>query len=444
MGISISAGSFDSSGLISQLVQIASQPITDLQTKQSNINSAVSTLSTFASRLGTLKTDANLMSTSSSYNAYSATSTDTSVVASTTGSATAGSYSVTVNQLASIEKLRSNTQASSTDALGMSGSLSLQVGTGSAVDIDIASTDSLTDVAAKIAKSGARVTASVLYDGSNYRLALQGMDTGAANAINVTQNGLDLGLNDSANVYQKAQDAKLTVDGLDITRPTNSVSSVIPGVTLALTKPGVTSTVTVNSDTTKLEQNINTFISAYNAIVNAGHTATGYGSTAATNAVLQGDSTIRGSLDKLAGLAGGLIPGTTGKYQTLGSVGIKLGQDGTLSFDSDTFESAIASDPDNVRKLFVTDSQTGATGVMKMFSDAVDSMTLNNDSTINARQTALKTQSSNIDDEITDKQRYVDSYQTQLKAQYSNLDAIMSKYSTMSTAIANIGSTSSG
>ena len=437
-------GSFDSSGLVSQLVAIAQQPITDLQTRQSTLNSAVSTMNTYVSRLSTLRANAATMADPTGYSSFSATSSDTSVVTSTGIGAQPGSYAVNVTQLASIEKLRSNTQASSSAALGMSGTLALQIGSGTAVNLSIASTDTLGDIATKISQSGARVSASVLYDGTNYRLAVQGLDTGAANAINVTQTGFDLGLQKPANVYQAASDAKLTVDGLDITRPTNSISGVIPGVTMALTKPGVSSTVNVATDTTALKTKLNGFVSAFNDIANATHTATGYGSTKATNTFLQGNSTLRRAFDTITGLVANAVPGATGRYTTLGSVGIKLANDGTLTFDSTAFDTAAAADPGGVSKLFVTDTSSGATGIMKSMTTSIDTLMKDNSSPMKSAIAALTKRSSNITDEMANKQTRVDAYQTQLKRQYSNLDVIMSKYSAMATAITNMTPTTSG
>ncbi|MDB4943516.1 MAG: Flagellar hook-associated protein FliD [Labilithrix sp.] len=437
-------GSFDSSGLITQLVNIAQQPISDLQTKKQSITSAVSTMNTFSSRLSTLRMNANTMAENSGYASFSTTSSDAAVVASASGTAQAGSYSVNVTSLAAIEKRRGSTEASSSTALNMAGTLNLKVGSGTAVDVTIAATDTLGDIAAKIAKSGARVAASVLYDGTSYRLSLQGSDTGAANALTVTENGLDLGLNAPGAVFQSATDAKLTIDGLAITRPTNSVSGAIPGVTLALTKPGVTSTVSIASDTSALKTKITGFVSAYNDIVNAGHSATGYSTIKATNAILQGETSIRRALDGFARIVGSAVPGTTGKYTTLGSVGMKLANDGTLSFDSSKFDTAVAADPDGVRKLFVTDPATGSTGVMKSLMTSIDALTTGASSPIKSRIAAFQARSTAIDTSVAEKQKRVDAYEIQLKKQYSQLDQIMSKYSSMSSAINSISNSSNG
>lgn len=433
-------GSFDSSGVVTQLVAIAHQPIDALNTRQTQLNSAVSTLGTFSSRLATLKANTNTLLDTTSYSSITASSTDTSVAVSSTGAAQVGSYSVQVTGLASAQKLRSDTQTDSATALGMTGTLSIQVGTGTSVPIDVAATDTLADIATKLSSSGARISASVLFDGSTYRLSVQGLDTGAANAFTITQSGFDLGLEKPVNKYQSAADASLVVDGVNITRPTNQITGVIPGVTLAVTKIGVTSTVNVGSDTTTLKSKINGFVSAFNDIVNASHTATGYGSAKASNPILAGDSSIRRVVDLLARTVSSAVPGTSGAYTTLASIGIHLTTAGTLTFDSTKLDAGILADPGGVRKLFVTDASLGATGVMKTLGTAIDSFTTGAGAPIQSRIDALTASSKGIDDLVAQKQLRVDAYEAQLKKQFTNLDVMMSKFNSMSSAIGSIGS----
>lgn len=431
-------GGFDASGVITQLVAIAKRPIDDIDTKKSQLDSASSTMSLFSSRLSTLRATANALSDATGYSSFAVSSTDASVVTSASGAAQAGTYEVQVTQLASSQKLRSDTQASSGTALGMSGTLSISVGGADAVPVTVTATDTLGDIATKLAKSGARISASVLYDGSTYRLSIQGLDTGAANGFTIAQSGLDLGLDKPANLHQSAQDAKLVVDGISITRPTNQISEVIPGVTMALTKVGVTSTVRVASDTTVLKAKIQGFVSAYNDIVNAGHTATGYSGTKATNPVLAGESSIRRALDQFARLVGSAVPGTSGAYTTLGSVGVKLGSNGTLTFDGAKLDAAIVKDPDGVRRLFITDTGLGASGVMKTMATTIDALVTGSTSPIKARIDALAAKSKRLDESRVDKQRNIDRYEQQLRKQFSALDQAMSKYQAMSAAIGTL------
>jgi flagellar hook-associated protein 2 len=229
------SGGFDASGVIEQLVSIARQPIVEAEQKKLLVDQATSTVNAFSSRLSSFRSAALALSDTSGYASYGAASSDPAVVASASGGAQAGSYAIAVTQLASAQKLRSSTFASSSTALGLAGQLTVQVGSQTAVNVNVTATDTLSDVATKLAASGARITASVLFDGTSYRLSLQGADSGAANAFTVSQSGLDLGLANPANVYQTAKDAMLTVDGMAITRSTNSISGVIPGVTMALT-----------------------------------------------------------------------------------------------------------------------------------------------------------------------------------------------------------------
>lgn len=432
------SGGFDASGVITQLVAIAKKPVDALNTKKSLVDSAVSTMNTFSSRLASLKATTNTLLDTSGYASFGATSSDTSVVTSATGAAQAGTYDVQVNKLASSQKLRGNSQASSGTALGVTGSLSVTVGSGSPMSINVTSSDTLGDIATKLATSGQRISASVLYDGTNYRLSVQGLDTGAVSAFTITQSGLDLGFEDPANLYQAAGDAKLTVDGLAISRPTNQVSGVIPGVTLALTKPGVTSTVRVSSDTTLLKTKISGFVSAYNDIVNASHSATGYGTVKASNSVLAGDSSLRRAADGFARIIGSAVPGASGLYTTVGSVGVTLGTNGLLTFDGAKLDAAIVKDPDGVRRLFVTDPSIGATGIMKTIASSIDTLVTASNSPIKARIAALTASSTRIDTSIAEKQKRLDDYEQQLRKQYAALDSTMSKYSSLSSMISGI------
>lgn len=436
-------GGFDSSGVISQLVAIAKKPAEALAARKQQVDSASTTMSQFSSRIGTFKINANSLADAAGYSSYSVTSSDTSVVASANGSAQAGNYDIAVTQLATAQKLRGDAQSSGSAPLGMTGTLSIQVGTNTAVGVTVAATDTLGDIATKISASGAKVSASVLFDGTNYRLAVQGLDSGVANAFTISQSGLDLGLANPANINQQALDAKFTVDGLPITRSTNQVTGVIPGVTLALTKTGATSTIRVASDTTTLKQKIGFLVSSYNDLVNASHTATGYSGTKATNPVLAGDPSMRRTVDTLARIVSSAVPGASGSFTSLGSVGLTLASNGTLSLDSTKFDAAIAKDPDSVRRLFITDTGLGATGIMKTLATTADSFVNGSSSPIKARMDALAALSKNIDESANKKLDAVDAYEQQLKKQFAALDIAMSKYNTMSAAISGIGSGSS-
>lgn len=442
MAIQLSGlGGFDSAGLVDQLVAVAQKPVAALSTKKGQVDSASLTMSSFSNKLSTLKTAATALATPAGFVSMAATSSDTALVGSVSGSAAAGSYSVSVQQLAKAQKTRSDAQVSSTTALGQAGELSFQIGAGTPVTVDVVATDTLTDIAAKISRTGARVSAGIINAGGSFRLSLQGLDTGESNAITFTEGGtINLGLSNAANKVESAQDAKLTVDGLAVTRPTNSVADAIPGVTLALTKPTTTpATVTIASDSSALKTKLNAFVTAYNDIVNSAHSATGYGSAKASNAVLAGDSAIRRSLDKVTALVTGQIAGTTAAspFRSLAGVGISSSKDGTLTLDAAKLDAALAKDPVAVSRLFVTDTATGATGVMKTLSDSIGDL-VSTSGAIKTRQDALTAQSKRVAASIEEKQKRIDEYEAGLKKQFAALDQAMSKYSSMASSLSSL------
>lgn len=442
------AGSgLDVNAIITALMSSESSTLTTFQSKQQNINAATSTLSSFSSNLSSLQSAARALNSTTGFSSYAATSSSPAIVATATGAATTGAYSLTVNALAREQRTYSTTQSSSTTALGMTGTLGLTIGSGSPFHVSVASTDTLTDIATKISSSGARVSASVIYTGSAYTLQVRGLDTGAANAITFGESGFSLGLSTPANTVQSAQDASLTLDGMTITRATNQVQGVIPGVTLALTNTTTGSppvAINVSPDGTSLKTKIRTFVTAYNSVITSGHAAAGYGSQAASNPILAGDSTIRGAMDKLATIMDSAVPGTTGAYSSLGTVGLSANNDGSLTLNTAKFDAALAADPTSVAKLFITDTSTGATGVMDTFSKLVDTLTLDPTSPIRSEMDSYSSESRNLTDEITREQSRLTAYQATLRTQFANLDAQVSKYKSIQAAMPTTTTTSTG
>lgn len=439
------ASGIDTQSMIDGLMSVAKVPLQQLDARKKDIDAASTTISTFSSKLAALKTAALALSTSTGFSAFSASSTDAAVVANVSGSASAASYAVEVSQLARGQKSRSDVFADGTTALGQSGTLSVKVGAGTSFDVSIASTDSLLDIANKITGSGARVSASLMNTGSGYRLLVQGLDSGGDNAFMITESGTTLGLDQPAAVYQTAQDAKLTVDGMSITSKTNQITGVIPGVTLALAKTTTApATVSVAGDSSQLKTKINALVTAYNNMVTTAHNATGFGTQKADNSVLAGDRSIRESMARVARLVGGAVPGSSGKYTTLASVGITLKQDGTMSFDGSKMDAALTADPATVARLFVTDTTTGATGVMKSLMTAVDGLVLGKGSPVQSRLDALSAQSAALQksrDRMSDR---LDQYQAQLKKQFTDMDLAVNKYNSLQSAVAGIATSGTG
>lgn len=446
MSITISglASGLDVNTIIDGLVKAESVPLTVLQTKKSNLNAASSTISNIETKLAALRAAATALADPVQFSSFATTSSDSAVVPTVSGAPAVGAYDVLVDAIATEQRTYSNTQSSSTSDLGMSGSVSVQVGSGTSFDVAVETGDSLSEIASKINKSGARVSASVLYDGTDYRIQVRGLDTGEANAVTLTETGTALGLDDPANIFQKAQNAKLHVDGIEVQRSTNQIVGVIPGVTFAVTKKTASAaTISVASDPAALATKINAFVKAYNDVVTAGHNAAGYGQTSASNATLAGDASIRTMLDKLQRVIGSPVAGASGKYSTVLAVGLASNRDGTISLDTTKLNAAIAADPSSVSRLFVVDAKSASTGMMGTMQSTIDGLTSGKYASLQLRIDALAKLATRCDDDATALQRRIDAYKTLLTKQFSALEKIMTATKTQTQALDNIKSVNS-
>jgi flagellar hook-associated protein 2 len=443
-------GGIDTSSLVTNLVAIENQPVQTMQTNQSNMQSAVSTLSSFSQALSALSNAATTLSDPTTFSAMAATSSDSSIAASASGSPAAGQWSVSVSQIAQAQRTMSTGQSSSSDALGMSGTLGITLANGTTASVNISATDSLSDIANAINSSGLALQAGVMYDGSQYHLLVSGNSTGASNAITFDESNITgtdpttgaavsispLGLSASGANIQTAQDAKATVGGVAVTSPTNQIANAIPGVTLAVTQPTTSpATITVAGDSTGLQSQIQTFVSAYNAVISAGQTDAGYGTTAASNSLLQGDEAIHSAMDQLSQLIGEQV-GSTGNYTTMASIGLTLNDDGSLSFDTSTFSAAVAADPTDVTNMFVSNSATGSTtGLMSQFNSVINTLTDPTTGAVQSEINGYQSRITNIGTQITNAQARVTAYQTQLQNEFTQMNTMLQTYKQQSSTL---------
>jgi flagellar hook-associated protein 2 len=280
----------------------------------------------------------------------SSSNTDVLALTSAGISATSGSHEITVSQLAQTSSVYTDA-ISSGDTL--SGSLTIQVGSGAPQTITLGdSSKSLTGLASAINLAGIGVKASVISDAKGSRLSIVSGTSGAEGTVTVSGNLTDetTGAAVGTQVGQTGQNARLTVDGIDIESTSNVVTTAIPGVSFQLlaksSSPVQVQIVNASSD---ISTAVNSFVTAYNAVVSDIATQQGKDSTGAAEP-LSGNPTlalIQSSLSQalLGGAASGSISG-------LSQLGINIGQDGKLSYSSSTLLSTLDSNFDDVLGYF--------------------------------------------------------------------------------------------
>lgn len=294
-----------------------------------------------------------------------------------------GSYTLEVTQLASAHKLGGDTYGDATSELGLSGSMSLVAGDNfTAGDVNITEDMTLEDIAGAINdQSGTTgVSASVLkVSNDEYMLVLSAKDTGQE--IKFDTDGADttlaqsLGLLDAAGDYTKelvpADQAIFSVDGVEVTRSSNTVDDVIDGVTLYLyaEEEGTEITLEVENDASGAYTAIEAFVDAYNElrsfiIDNQAYEA---GEGADEDAVLFGDSV----LSSVASTVYDALSFSTDSETSasLSAIGISYDESNYLVIDEEELENALVSDYDDVVSLFSFSGKTGSDELLVLESD---------------------------------------------------------------------------
>ncbi|MFI4941027.1 MAG: flagellar filament capping protein FliD, partial [Burkholderiales bacterium] len=206
------------------------------------------------------------------------------------------------------------------------------------------------------------VTATIINDGSSspYRLSLTSNTTGAASSMKISVNGdaalSNLLSNDPAgtqNLTQSvnAQNSALTINGIPITSANNTVSGAIQGVTLNLSQVGTTS-VAIGKNSTSVQSAVSALVTAYNTLNSTLNAATAYNATTQTAGPLIGDSGIQTIRAQLRQLIGTPVAGASQNLNSLGQLGITFQNDGSMSLNTSTLQSALTNNFSSVGALF--------------------------------------------------------------------------------------------
>ena len=265
-------------------------------------------------------------------------------LSSADSTAAAGSHTVVIDSLAQTSSNYSGTIANATDEL--SGTITIQVGSGQASTVTVdSSSNTLATLANAINSAALGVKASVITDSSGSRLSLVSGNSGAAGQLTISSNLNDAttGVNNIGfSVGQLGKDASLTVDGVSVTSPSNTVSGAIAGVTFQLlgSAPGSPVQVEVTNDNTDISTAVNSFVTAYNAVINDINTQEGNDSSGNPEP-LYGNPTLAMIQSQLAG---SLFEGTaSGSISNITQLGISMNNDGTLALNADTLNSVLNS-----------------------------------------------------------------------------------------------------
>jgi flagellar hook-associated protein 2 len=355
----------DINTIIADTMAVAREPETVLTNEETTLNNQISAWQAVNTLVLSLNTDSATLSNPDTYNAKTVTSSDSSLLTATADkTSSTGQYYVTVNSLATSQQLISQGYSdTSTSALG-TGTVSVQVGTGKSINVTLDSTnDTLTGLCSAINNASAGVTASVINDGSSsnsYHLLLTSNTGGTGGEMTITSN-LSGGTSPTLTEMQAATNSSVTLGqgsgAITVTGNSNTLTNVIPGVTLNLNSADKNTSVTLNisSDTSSIGTDIATWIDDYNNLMDDMTTQFTYDTTTQTSGTLFGDGTLESMQSELQNMIGMQVTGASSSACLLSQIGITTDDSNNhLDLDATTLESALSDGGSNIQKLFST------------------------------------------------------------------------------------------
>ncbi|WKX26850.1 flagellar filament capping protein FliD [Tatumella ptyseos] len=385
----------------------ATKQQSSLTTQSNNLSKLKTALTTFRSSLASLNSTTQGMLVNSA-----TTSQSTVATVTTTSQANRGTYSLSVSQLASAQQ---TAYTGLTDEMvkQASGSLTLAVQDKS-ISIDMGKLTSLADFADAVnqATDNPGVTASLIKTDGKVQLMLSSDESGIANALTLTTSQLDsqtaAALNQGVEI-SAAKDAKVSIGSLAFSSSSNKLDSLIEGVTINLqtvTAADTPLTLTVGTDTSGTQKNLQTFIDAYNSL----------------RSVLDTQGSATGGNDGLVSSLNtelnSVIRGTANGFD-MTRFGVTSDKDGKLTLNSDTLKTQLSKNPQSINQFF------NSQGLLSTIDKSMNNYLSTSHGVLQSRQEVLDRQQSDITDRQTKiTTRYNDAYNRYL-TQFTKLKSAM-------------------
>lgn len=496
------ASGLDTTQIITDLMKAERIPLDKLYQKKEKLQWQRDAYRDVNLELTTLRDKADKLRFSTAFNGFKAASTNTSSATATAkSSAVAGSYDLTINQLAEVARVKTasaitnsgGTAVKSTDKVLSSGSpdtsFTIETSSGSAT-ITVTGSDTFDTLAGKMSSAVDSTTKKSLglrasFDKTTSGFVISSKEMGETQKITITDkaasgsinvaalisNGGSATSSDGSNSVVKSvtgQNAIIEFDGTTITNLTSNKATVY-GVELSLIKadPSLTTTITVESDTESIFNNIKSFVESYNSIVdsfskkvkeapNRDYTPlTEEQREALTDdeaekwdekakqGLLYSDSILRETLTSLRTSTYKPVAGIpSGQIQLLSQLGIKTGYmstDGKLEIDEEKLKEAISNNPDEVAKLFTADDGI-ATRMYDQVNKAIDKL----NKKAGRPETAANIDSSVVGKSLVELQKQMDTWEGKLTLiedrywkQFTAMETALNKMNEQSSTLAS-------
>ncbi len=427
----------DFSSIIDAVMQYESQPLVAIQAKQTQIQNKDSAFVSLGGMISALESSVANLTSAATFSNVAATSSDTTLA--TVSSADAGSigqYAVSITQLAKPQVTKStNGYSALTDTAATGGSISFTINGTTTTPIDITGTTTLADLKQKINDQNSGVIASIVNDGTNFKLVISSRDTGSTNGFTInnslTNSGgtavaFAVGQNATTGNAQNAQNALLNINGIDIQSASNKVADAIPGVTLSLVKEGDLS-VDVTNDFSSIKDSLKSIVTQYNQLRQFYKQQ--------TTGALGSDPVLREVLYDIKNVLLHDNSNNGGRYTYLSEIGLELTSTGDLKLDESKLDGAIDSYSSDVQKLF--QGSAGNNGTFNTLTSTLKNLDASA-GLIKTTRDSIQTTLTQYSDRIEQQQAMLELRRQTLVKEYAAADQAMKQLNNMSSAISGL------
>ncbi len=437
----------DISGIVNQLMTLEARPLRLLDAREASFQARLSGIGQLKSALTPLQSALNSLKTPSAFQGMRASVGDGSLASATaTTSAARGSYSLEVLQIAQGQRvLTSETAAPSVSG----GTLTFNFGRYEVDDSDpdnpvtsftqtsSASVtlepgkDTLQDLRDAINSANIGVRAQVINNGTTDQLIIAGNSEGRGSAFQmVGADGLadfsydgSTGATNTLTEIETAQDARIRLDGVTLTRTSNTISDAIEGVTINLLKgdPDKKTTLTIANDRTAVKTAIENLVKAYNEFNTAARQLGGYDEQTKRAGPLNGDSSLRSIQSQLRNAIGAIFTNPDG-VQSLSEIGVSFNRDGSLTLKASTLDAALNDAGKNVAGLFT--GADGKSGLAFSLSGVLDGI-LGTGGALDSRSDGINRSIKALDDQRERLGMRLEMIEKRYRAQFTALDSML-------------------
>ncbi|RAX53486.1 flagellar filament capping protein FliD [Helicobacter sp. 11-8110] len=242
---------------------------------------------------------------------------------------------------------------------------------------------------------------------------------------------------------QKAQDAKLTYNGIPIERDTNSIDDIVSGLSLELTsvtETGKDVIVRIARDDEGIAEEMKAFVESYNEMYNKLQELTKYDEETEIAGVFNGNSEIRSITRQL----NSIINSTDANRNSLVKYGVYMNEDGTLTFKEDTFNTTFKEDPDAAVEFFRSSTKTvkgesvEIDGVFTQLRNTMDSLITGSNSTLKILESTLVNEQKTLNSDKTSTQKSIDNKYDIMAERWSAYDQMIAQMQQSSKTITQL------